>query len=87
MKISTIPTGHCDYPATLIDAAGGDTSSYGPTVFDITDNNRTRYYWTTYTDAEGKEDVALVQYEINGDSLDIENWTLTGRVLEVPKSE
>lgn len=87
LRISTIPTGHCDYPATLIDAAGGDTSSYGPTVFDITDNNRTRYYWTTYTDAEGKEDVALVQYEINGDSLDIENWTLTGRVLEVPKSE
>lgn len=81
-KTSQVPTGHIDFNSTVIDAVGGDTSKYGPTVFEIDEGERPRYYWTT--DSDGKNDVLLRQYVISGHVLDIDNWELTGDDIEVP---
>lgn len=76
LRISSVPTGHVDYPATIIDAVGGDASKYGNTVFQIPDGDRVRYYYMTASD--GKEDTFVKELEINGDVLDFSNWQLTG---------
>ncbi|MCI8469187.1 MAG: arylsulfatase [Eggerthellaceae bacterium] len=81
LVISHVPTGHLDYPATVIDAAGGDSEKYGPTVFEVTDDPRLRYYWMTTSD--GHKDVSLREYAIDGDVLDFDNWELTGREIQI----
>lgn len=75
--ISDTRTGHVDYPATVIEAVGGDSSKYGLTVFDEHDENRVRYYYTTTHD--GKIDGDIKEYEITGRALDFDSWYLTGR--------
>lgn len=80
VEVSTVPTGHVDYPATVIDAVGGDSSKWGETVFEVTDGARTRYYYMTASD--GKRDRALKEFEINGDVLDFDNWQLTGNIWD-----
>lgn len=77
-QTSTVPTGHVDYPATIIDAVGGDSSKWGETVFEVSDAARTRYYYMTASD--GKRDRALKEFAINGDVLDFASWQLTGNV-------
>lgn len=81
LVVSNVPTGHLDYAATVIDAVGGDTDAYGPTVFDIQEGDRPRYYWMTTSN--GKEDVDWLQFEINGDVLDFDNWSLTGKKIPI----
>ena len=77
LKVSKVPTGHVDYPATVIDAVGGDSSKYGSTVFEVPEGPRDRYYWMTAND--GRTDTCLREYVISGDVLDFDNWELTGR--------
>ena len=85
LKFSDVPTGHIDFHATVIDAVGGDASKYGPTVFEIGEEERERIYWTTLSD--GKQDVAWEEYVINGDVHDLENWERTGKRIDVPPRE
>lgn len=86
LVVSNVPTGHLDYAATVIDAVGGNTDAYGPTVFDIQEGDRPRYYWMTTSN--GKEDVDWLQFEINGDVLDFDNWSLTGKKIPIlPENE
>lgn len=80
LKISKVPTGHVDYPATIIDAVGGDSEKYGPTVFEVKDGPRDRYYWMTASN--GHTDTYLKEYVVDGDVLDFGNWRLTGREIE-----
>lgn len=52
LRISEVPTGHGDYPATIIAAVGGDASKYGTPVWDVSAGARVRYYWTVFGDSE-----------------------------------
>lgn len=81
LKISEVPTGHVDYPATVIDAVGGDSGEYGPTVFEVQDGERERFYWMTASN--GHTDTYLREYAIDGDVLDFDSWELTGRDIYV----
>lgn len=74
-RMSTVPTGHVDYPATIIDAVGGDSSKYGSTVFGAPDADRARYYYMTASD--GKDDTFVRELRIDGDVLDFDNWQFT----------
>lgn len=80
LKVSKVPTGHVDYPATVIGAVGGESGKYGPTVFEVEDGPRDRYYWITTSD--GRRDLAVKEYVINGDVLDFDDWQLTGNEIE-----
>ena len=74
---SSVPTGHVDLPATLRAAFGVETSE--PTVFDVTDEPRERYfYWIDHSEVD-KMDHWLREWKITGDALDFSNWHSTGR--------
>lgn len=79
MKVSYAPTGHLDYPATVIDAVGGDASRYGPTVFEADDADRPRYFW--WPTSDGKDLIDLIEYKVRGNALDFDNWELTGTAI------
>lgn len=81
LKISQVPTGHLDYPATVIDAVGGDSEKYGTTVFEVEDGPRDRRYWMTAND--GWHDLSLKEFSINGDVLDFNSWRLTGEEIDL----
>lgn len=81
--VSEVPTGHGDFCATVIDAVGGDSAAYGPTVFEITEGERPRYYWMTTSD--GHYDLQWLQYEIDGHVMNFEDWKLTGEAIDIPK--
>lgn len=83
LVVSNAPVWAGDILPTIIKAVGGDSSSYGKTVFDISESAfRPRYYLQTVNDKDGM-DVLLLQYEINGDVLDFDSWTLTGESWDV----
>ena len=81
LKISNVPTGHLDYAATVIAAVGGDSSAYGPTVFEVEDGPRDRYYWETTSD--GHSDQEWLQFVIQGDVMDWNSWHSTGEKIEI----
>ncbi len=81
IKVSEVPTGHLDYAATVIDLVGGDSSAYGPTVFEVKDGPRDRYYWMT--EHNDHVDLKMLEYVIQGHALDMDNWHLTGEEIEV----
>lgn len=79
IKSSSVPTGHIDLAATLLEAAGGDSSSYaGMNVFDVPDAERPRYYNATSVVGPEHEYTFIKQWEITGDALDWQNWRETG---------
>lgn len=83
LEVSDAPTGHVDYPATLIAAVGGDVGKYGTPVWNvIEDEDRPRFYWATFSD--GKQDVAWQEYVIEGDPLDLEDWRKTDKSIAIP---
>ena len=81
------PVSHLDLQATILDAMGLDYSEYstrdewaGYSMFRDIDPNRKRYYLTT----DSLEDLTAVQfreYLIDGNALDWNNWSETGRTL------
>ena len=89
LQTSEVPTGHIDLPATLEWAVGawsGDASdATGDTpqnagsmpVFEVTDGDRPRYFY--WNDHDGKHDLNLIEYEIDGEANDFDAWHLTGR--------
>lgn len=70
-----MPTGHLDYTATVQIALGIQT--HNPNVFDISDDSRIRYFYWNEQDETG--DVAEHEWAINGDALDYNTWSYTGR--------
>lgn len=85
LRVSGVPTGHADYAATVIDAIGGDSGKYGPTVFEVQDGSRKRYYWMTSNDSNGE--IAMREFEVDGFAADFANWRLTGRIVPRPNDE
>lgn len=81
LKISKLPASHFDIHPTVVDAIGGDVAHYeGVPVHDLTDEPRTRNYIMNACD--GKVDVALIEYRVDGDVLDWSSWEKSGRVWE-----
>ena len=79
VKRSSVPTGHVDLAATLLEAAGGDASAYGGmSVFDVPDAPRPRYY--NASSVVGPEHVytSIIQWEIDGDAMNWDDWRETG---------
>lgn len=79
-QVSTVPTGHEDYAATVIDAIGGDYSKYGIPTRLVGPEPRTRTYLATIHDASKKIDAEWQEYEIRGDALNFGDWKKTGKV-------
>lgn len=84
-QISMAQTGHVDYPATVMQAVGGDWKKYGSTVWEAPEQGRVRLY--DMTASNGKHDTELRQFEIVGDVLDYSNWSLNGVVWEIEQKE
>ena len=78
LTTSQAAVGHFDLQATIMAAAGGDATAYGPTMFEVDgeDNSRARPYFATTND--GWHDQEIVEYEITGDPLNTDNWQATG---------
>ena len=77
LKESMAPIAAYDVLPTVIEAAGGDTSSYGRTMFDYeVGEARSRKYLMTTSD--GTHNLDILEYEITGDAMDMKNWHLTG---------
>ena len=82
------PVSHLDLQATILDAMGLDWSEYanrdewaGYSMFGPIDPNRKRYYLTTDS-LPDLTAVAFREYLIDGNSLDWNNWSETGRSLK-----
>lgn len=72
---SEAPTGHLDLKATELEAMGLESDD--PTVFEVEEGPRKRYfYWTEYN---GETDLAIREWEIDGDAQDFDDWHNTGR--------
>lgn len=80
-KTSLAPVSHDDIFATVLEAFGADSSAFEYSIDDITEGmERTRYYYWCKQDPEitDRESCIHVEYAINGDSRDNENWEETG---------
>ena len=76
---SSVPTGHIDIAATLLEEMGGSADGYdGMNVFAIADEERIRYYNATSVDGPEHEYTYIRQWEVNGDALDWNDWRETG---------
>ena len=77
-QISDALTGHMDLSATLVDAMGGDSSSWGTRIQDATDEPRLRYFDSTSVDDESYVYTSIKEWQIDGDALDFDDWSQTG---------
>lgn len=88
-RISSAPVCQEDlFPTILSSLGSSNSSSYGTAINEIPENyDRDRYYYYTglFTDIDGE--VALIQYKIDGDARDFENWQFTGKYWDVDYSE
>lgn len=87
-QISNAPISHTDLFGTVIEALGGNTTVYGPTVWEISEDSvRDRYFYHTalYSDIDGE--IALREYLISGNALDFSNWHLTGNYWDIDYSQ
>ena len=83
-RISRVATGHLDYHATIMDAVGGDPTPYGGIpIYNVQENDRESYFVKQVNEKlenVADTDIEWVEYAINGDAQDIDNWHPTGRV-------
>ena len=82
------PVSHLDLQATVLDAMGLDYSEYsnrdewaGYSMFRDIDPDRKRYYLTTDSEPDLTE-VQFREYLIDGNALDWDNWSETGRTID-----
>ena len=87
IMLSEKPVSQLDIQATVLDAMGQDYSKYtekdafeGYSILRDIDPERVRYYVTT--DSEGLQEVAFREYVIDGDALNFDNWSETGRTWD-----
>ena len=85
LAVSETPTGHLDIPGTILEAAGGDASTYGTTVFDAPQSGRVRSYFETLSD--GADDTVVRQWDIMGNVLDWNSWQRVDQEWTVTKEE
>ena len=81
LRINSAPVAHEDLFATIETALGLEPSGIGSgkTLRDYAENEDRRrlyYYTALYSDVDGE--IALREYEINGDANDLANWQPTG---------
>lgn len=76
IKTVSTPVDHVNVQPTIIQAVGGDSSKYGETLQEVPDDDRTRTFYCTTSD--GKHDVSIVEYAIDGWATDFNNWHKTG---------
>ena len=91
LVIDEKPVSHLDLQATVLDAMGLDYSEYssrdewaGYSMLRDIDPNRKRYYLTTDSEPDLTE-VQFREYLIDGNALDWENWSETGRTIDAQK--
>lgn len=77
LAVSSAPVSHLDFPATVIDAMGGNGAAYGQTVWQAEGEGRERRYYMTSND--GWDDTVIREFVVSGDAMDFGNWSLTGR--------
>ena len=77
LETSTLPTGHFNFNATILDALGIDSQEYGPTFSKVNPDLEERYYYALARN-EAWETI-IKEYKITGDSNDFNNWELTGK--------
>ena len=84
LVISHAPVSHEDLFATVIDGCGLDSSAYGRTLQEITEDEdrERRYYFTAYSAETGGE-LVLKEYTINGDANTFDNWMYTGNKWDI----
>lgn len=88
LKTSLAPVCHEDLFATVIEGIGGDTSDYGRTIYEIEENeDRERYYYYTALLSDEDGEIAMVEYAINGDARELDNWEETGNYWDILYSE
>lgn len=82
------PVSQLDLQATVLDAMGLDWSEYaqrdefpGYSMFGTIDADRIRRYLTTDSEPDLSE-TQLREYEIDGNALDFDNWSETGRTID-----
>ena len=76
-QASDVPTGHLDLAATLTESFGAQSDD--PTVFEVGEGPRTRYfYWTDHSEMD-KMDHWIREWAVNGNALDFSTWGYTGR--------
>ncbi|WP_283171315.1 sulfatase-like hydrolase/transferase [Curtanaerobium respiraculi] len=80
VQVSEMPISHEDIAPTVIQAMGGDPSAFcsGLTVWQVSDPGRIRYF-NALTNV-GPEGQRMVEYRVEGDALDLHNWSKTGNV-------
>lgn len=88
IRVDEKPVSHLDLQATVLDAMGLDYSEYserdfweGYSMFDDIDPARKRYYLTTDSLPDLTE-VQFREYLIEGNALDWNSWSETGRVID-----
>ena len=70
---SSNPVSTDNIPATIIQAAGGDSSPYGDALDEVTEDSVVvREFYKSVE--EGKATGSVYKYEIIGDAADFENW-------------
>ena len=91
IKVDEKPVSHLDLQATILDAMGLDYSEYsnrdewaGYSMLRAIDPDRKRYYLTTDSEPDLTE-VQFREYLIDGNALDWDNWSETGRTIDAQK--
>ena len=91
LVIDEKPVSHLDLQATVLDAMGLDYSEYsnrdewaGYSMLRDINPNRKRYYLTTDSEPDLTE-VQFREYLIDGNALDWDNWSETGRTIDAQK--
>lgn len=79
LKVSHVPVSHHDLTSTILAFVGADPTAFGSgtTVFDVTDEPRTRYYDATAV-IDGHDYVAIKEWAIDGEVQDWDSWSKTG---------
>lgn len=79
MQVSEAPVCHDDLFATVIKGFGGDYSSYGKAIDEISETEeRVRYHYNTVLDVNTGLEILLDEYAITGDARDINSYRFTG---------
>jgi hypothetical protein len=80
LAYSSAPVNHDNLRATIIDAAGLDSSEFGQTYFEVAEDSDVvrDYYYGTVRTTEGPAYLEI--FEITGDASDFDNWHETARV-------
>lgn len=82
LEVSQVPVCSTDVMTTALDGAPGiDASNYPTSIFDMTDDQRVRYFYFLIKD-ETLTERGWMEIRIDGDVLDAQNWEPTGVVFD-----